>query len=44
MLHKLEEIEKIEVTDEELKTEIEKIISRFQNEDVVKKLKDLYVS
>lgn len=43
ILHKLWELEKTEVTNEELNSEIEKIISKFQNPDVLKRLKELYV-
>ncbi len=42
ILHKLWELEKVEVTDEELNAEIEKIMSRFGSEDVLARLKDLY--
>ncbi len=42
ILHKLAEIEKTEVTQEEANKEIEKIMSRFGSEDVVKRLKELY--
>ncbi|MDR0772236.1 MAG: hypothetical protein LBF15_04315 [Candidatus Peribacteria bacterium] len=44
MLHKIVELEKPEISDEVLKAEIEKIIAKFQNEEVVKKLRDLYVA
>lgn len=43
ILAKLSEIEKVELSDEEVKSEIEKIISRFGNPDVVKRLNELYV-
>lgn len=42
ILHKLWELEKIEVSEEELNKEIEKILSRFESKDVVARLKDLY--
>lgn len=42
ILHKLAEIEKTTVTQEEATQEIEKIMSRFGSEDVVKRLKELY--
>lgn len=44
ILHKLQELEKVEVSDDEINTEIEKIITKFQNEDVMKRLKEIYVS
>lgn len=43
ILHKIMWMEKIEVSNEELDKEVEKILARFESEDVVKKLKDLYV-
>lgn len=43
ILAKLAELEKIEVSEEEAKTEIEKIISRFGNEEVIARLRELYV-
>lgn len=43
ILHKLNEIEKVEVTDKELEKEVETILSRFESEDVLKRLKELYV-
>ncbi len=43
ILHKLGEMEKIEVTDEEMNSEIEKIMSRFGSEEVLERLKELYV-
>lgn len=42
ILHKLWELEKVEVTEEEMNTEIEKIMSKFGSEDVLARLKDLY--
>lgn len=35
--------EKIEVSDEEMKTEVEKVMSRFESADVLKRLEELYV-
>jgi FKBP-type peptidyl-prolyl cis-trans isomerase (trigger factor) len=35
--------EKVEVTDEEMKGEIEKILARFESTDVLKRLEELYV-
>ena len=35
--------EKIEVSDSEMKTEVEKIMNRYQAEDVLKRLEELYV-
>ena len=43
ILAKLAELEKIEVSEEEAKTDIDKIISRFGNEEVIARLKELYV-
>ena len=43
ILHKLQEIEKTQVTDAEMTQEIEKIMSRFESDDVKSRLKELYV-
>ncbi len=43
ILHKLGELEKTEVSEDELNTEIEKIIARFGSNEVVARLKELYV-
>ncbi len=43
VLHKLIELEKTEVSDDEMKGEIEKIMKRFENEEVLKRLSELYV-
>jgi trigger factor len=43
ILHKLAELEKIDVTEKELSKEIEKILEKFGSEDVLKRLKELYV-
>lgn len=43
ILHKLQEMEKIEVTENEMQKEIWEIISRFQNEEVISRLKKLYI-
>ncbi len=43
ILFKLQELEKTEVKDAEMEKEIEKILSKFQAEDVLKRLKELYV-
>jgi trigger factor len=43
ILHKLSELEKTEVSEKELEAEIEKIIAKFQNAEVVSRLKTLYV-
>jgi len=43
ILHKLQELEKIEVKEAEMKDEIEKVMSRFEAEDVLSRLKELYV-
>lgn len=42
ILHKLWELEKIEVSDEEMNTEIQKIMERFGSSEVLERLKDLY--
>lgn len=42
ILHKLWELEKTEVSEEELNKEIDKILARFGSEDVVTRLKELY--
>ncbi|MDD5770363.1 MAG: trigger factor [Candidatus Gracilibacteria bacterium] len=42
ILHKLVELEKVEISSEELEKEIEKILSRFGSSDVVDRLKELY--
>ena len=43
ILHKLAELEKFEVTEAELKKEIEWILAKFGSEDVLERLKELYV-
>lgn len=43
ILSKLSEIDKVEISEKEIYEEIEKIIARFGNEDVIKRLKELYV-
>ncbi len=43
ILHKLNELEKVEVKNEELDKEIEKIMTQYQNPEVLEKLKELYV-
>lgn len=43
ILHKLNELEKIELSQEEVKSEIDKILERFSSTDVLKRLKELYV-
>jgi len=43
ILHKLMELEDIKIDDKEMDKEIEVILARFGSEDVVKKLKELYV-
>ena len=43
ILSKLSEIDKVEISEKEIWEEIEKIIARFGNEDVIKRLKELYV-
>jgi len=43
ILNKLSELEKIEITDEQMQKEVEQVMSRFQAEDVLERLKELYV-
>jgi len=43
ILHKLSELEKVEVTTEELNKEIESIMTKFGSEDVLARLKELYI-
>ena len=43
ILHKLMELEKIEVSEKDIEEEIKTVMSKFQSEDVLKRLKDLYV-
>lgn len=43
ILHKLWELEKIETNDVEMRSEIEKVLSKFQNPDVLKRLEELYL-
>jgi trigger factor len=43
ILHKLSELEKVEVTEEETNKEIDLILARFGSEDVLARLKALYV-
>lgn len=43
ILHKLGELEKTTVSDKEIETEVEKILSRFESKDVVSRLKELYI-
>ena len=43
ILFKLQELEKTEIEDDEMEIEIQKILSKFQAEDVLKRLKELYV-
>lgn len=43
ILHKLAEIEKTDISEEEMKKEIEKIMSKFENQEVLNRLKELYV-
>jgi hypothetical protein len=37
------ELEKIEVSEKDIEEEIKTVMSKFQSEDVLKRLKDLYV-
>lgn len=43
ILHKLGELEKVEVSDEEASQEIDKILERFGSAEVVSRLKELYI-
>ncbi|NDK08481.1 trigger factor [Candidatus Gracilibacteria bacterium] len=43
ILHKLMELEDVKITDAEMDKEIDTILARFGSEDVLKKLKELYV-
>jgi len=43
ILHKLWELEKIDASDDEMRSEIEKVLARFENPDVLKRLKELYL-
>ncbi len=42
ILHKLDELEYIEISEEEMTKEIEKILERFGSSDVLSRLKELY--
>ncbi len=42
ILHKLGELENVEVSDEETSQEIDKILERFGSAEVVSRLKELY--
>jgi FKBP-type peptidyl-prolyl cis-trans isomerase (trigger factor) len=42
LLYKLNELEKTEITTEELNAEIQKVFERFESEDVIVRLKELY--
>ncbi|MDD3793392.1 MAG: trigger factor [Candidatus Gracilibacteria bacterium] len=43
ILNKLASLEKMEVNDDEMMIEIEKILTKFENPEVLKRLKDLYL-
>ena len=43
ILHKLSELEKVEVTTDELNKEIETIMTKFGSKDVLSRLKELYI-
>ena len=43
LLHKLYGLEKIEITESEMQSEIEKMMQRFESPDVLERLKELYV-
>jgi FKBP-type peptidyl-prolyl cis-trans isomerase (trigger factor) len=42
VLHKLLELEGTTITDEEVAVEAKKILARFENADVIKRLEELY--
>jgi FKBP-type peptidyl-prolyl cis-trans isomerase (trigger factor) len=43
ILHKLDDLEKLEVSEKELKKEIDEILTKFGSPDVLARLKELYV-
>lgn len=43
ILNKLMELEKVEVSDADMKKEVQKVMSAYQAEDVLKRLEELYV-
>lgn len=43
ILHKLWELENVQTDDKEMRSEIEKVLSKFQNPDVLKRLEELYL-
>ena len=43
ILHKLQEIEKVEISEKDMEVEIKKVMARFESEDVLGRLKELYV-
>ncbi len=43
VLHKLDELETVEITEEEMNKEIENILARFGSSDVLSRLKELYM-
>ena len=43
ILHALQGLEKIEVSPQEFETEIQNIMKKFENPDVLKRLEELYV-
>lgn len=43
ILNELIKHENIEVSDDEMKTEVEKIVSKYESQDVLKRLQELYV-
>ncbi|USN58070.1 MAG: hypothetical protein H6767_07110 [Candidatus Peribacteria bacterium] len=43
ILHKLMEVENVEVSDAEIEAEVQKILARFESSDVLARLKELYV-
>lgn len=43
ILHKLVELEKVEATDKQVQAEIDTVLKRFENEEVLARLKELYV-
>lgn len=43
ILNKLMELEKVEVSDDEMKVEVEKVMSQYGSADVLERLKELYI-
>ena len=43
ILHKLDELENVEISEEEITKEVENILAKFSSEDVLSRLKELYM-